>query len=259
MRGRRKSASRNSHNSRQKNTCCRTRIRALLTCVIMSLVMMITVFLVITFISCYHDDSFGSQTLHSDWTKRMRIAINLSKSSTIITSLNSKAIISSDGDQDPSGIFSSTSERYYAPVPLALIEARKVLDNHPLNKLISNRSLESYSLEDAMFYLYSQPQCKNKPIFTSMAQVGSDLYWQLIENFIYTMVKFNLIDCSIMICVTDQNCMNLCKKSGFPCYYYDHLLHNPGTILPSALEQIANLKLLHLPKALKQGVRYNLL
>ena len=139
-------------------------------------------------------------------------------------------------------------------IPKALTDARQLLDNHPFHRLPLNNSADKMLLEDAMFYLSSQPQCKNVPIFTSMAQIGSDLYWQLIQNFVYTMVKFRLSDCSVMICVTDQFCMDMCKKSGFPCLYYDHEHFNPDVPLPSALEQIAQLKLLHLPKALKLGV-----
>ena len=139
-------------------------------------------------------------------------------------------------------------------IPVALTDARKLLDNHPFHRLPLNSSADKMLLEDAMFYLSCQPKCRNVPIFTSMAQVGSDLYWQLIQNFVYTMVKFGLSDCSVMICVTDKFCMDMCAKSGFPCLYYDHQLFNPDVPLPSALEQIAQLKLLHLPKALKLGV-----
>jgi hypothetical protein len=141
-------------------------------------------------------------------------------------------------------------------LPTAFIAARRILDKHPFNRLPDNMTLDKMALEEAMFYLFHQPQCKEVPIFTSMAQVGNDLYWQLIENFIYTMVKFSLSDCSVMICVTDQHCMDMCKKSGFPCLHYDHNLHNPGVVLPSALEQIAHLKLQHLPKALARGVSF---
>ena len=139
--------------------------------------------------------------------------------------------------------------------PRALIEARSILDSHPFNHLPANQTIGELSLQEAMLYLSKQPQCKKKPIFTSMAQVGTDLYWQLIENFIFSMVKFSISDCSVMICVTDMHCMDLCKKAGFPCLYYDHVLHNPKELLPSALEQIAHLKLFHLPKALSLGVR----
>lgn len=138
--------------------------------------------------------------------------------------------------------------------PPAYLEARKILDRHPFNQLPVNRTIDELSLEEAMLYLSKQPQCEKKPIFTSMAQVGTDLYWQLIENFIFTMVKFSISDCSVMICVTDKHCMDLCKRAGFPCLYYDHGLHNPNEPLPSALEQIAHLKLFHLPKALSLGV-----
>eukprot|EP01034_Spumella_vulgaris_P027166 gene27166-33849_t len=83
-----------------------------------------------------------------------------------------------------------------------------------------------------------------------MATVHDDLYWQLIENFMYTMVKFNISACSIVICVSDPKCMKLCDEAHFPCYnYVEHV-----TPLPSVMEQIAAVKLLHVPKALTRGV-----
>ena len=39
-----------------------------------------------------------------------------------------------------------------------------------------------------MDYMKHLDVCYNKPIFLTMATVGDDLYWQLIENFVYTMV-----------------------------------------------------------------------
>ena len=65
------------------------------------------------------------------------------------------------------------------------------------------------TLEKVLYYMQNQPQCKGIPIFLSMAAVGSDLYWQLIENFVYTAVKFQYSDCVLVICVSDRNCMNL--------------------------------------------------
>jgi hypothetical protein len=161
----------------------------------------------------------------------------------IISSLNS-----SDVESDTISVINASI------IPDALLKAKKTLDNHPFKRLPANGSISTYSMEDAVLYLHNQKECKNKPVFISMAQVSTDLYWQLIENFVYTMVKFSLSDCSVMICVTDQRCMDLCKQSGFPCYYFGYDLHNPGKPLPSALEQIAHLKLLHLPQALSKGV-----
>jgi hypothetical protein len=34
-------------------------------------------------------------------------------------------------------------------------------------------------LEDFLLYLSKQPECINTPIFTSMANVFSELYWQM--------------------------------------------------------------------------------
>ena len=109
-------------------------------------------------------------------------------------------------------------------------------------------------MDEIIQFIAQQPMCVNSPVIISMAQVGTELYWQLIENFVYTMVKFRVSDCAVMICVTDKDCMKLCTTSDFPCIYYGHDLYNPNASLPSALEQIANLKLFHLPKALRKGV-----
>ena len=130
---------------------------------------------------------------------------------------------------------------------------RAVLAQHPLTRLPAGAT-DRLALEDVMQYIQEQPACRGRPVAISMAQVGTELYWQLIENFIYTMVKFRMSDCAVMVCVTDRDCMRLCAASGFPCYYYDHAAHSPNGTLPSALEQIAHLKLLHLPRALRRGV-----
>lgn len=135
----------------------------------------------------------------------------------------------------------------------ALDSARIILDRHFIHK-IDKEVLSHMSMDDVMAHIIQQPQCKNIPLFTTMASVGSNLYWQLIENFIYTMVKFGLSDCTIMICVTDLYCMRLCQQSRFPCFSYRYDLEFPGIKLPSAMEQIAVLKLFHMPKALLKGV-----
>jgi hypothetical protein len=90
------------------------------------------------------------------------------------------------------------------------------------NAVISTFSSFSSPLVDYMKYLSSQPQCNGKPLFISMAKVINELYWQLIENFYFTMSKFSHINCAIMICITDPYCMELCNKNQFPCFDYTH-------------------------------------
>jgi hypothetical protein len=88
-----------------------------------------------------------------------------------------------------------------------------------------------------------------------MASIGSDIYWQMIENFMYTMERFSLLSCSIMVCVSDDNCFRQCKDHMFPCFDYHHRVDgNSNKALPHTMEQIAHLKLFHIPKALKKGV-----
>ena len=110
------------------------------------------------------------------------------------------------------------------------------------------------TLEDTLLYLQQQTTCRESPIFVTMAAVGSDIYWQLIENFMYTMERFQLLSCSLMICVSDDYCYKKCTENRFPCYNYHHIPLKPGSSLPSTMEQIAHLKLLHIPKALSKGV-----
>lgn len=80
-----------------------------------------------------------------------------------------------------------------------------------------------------------------------------------IENYIYTMVKFGLIDCTVMICVSDAGCMKRCQDASFPCVDFDYLKFHPVQTLPSPLEQIAVLKLYHLPQALEKKVNVMML
>jgi hypothetical protein len=46
---------------------------------------------------------------------------------------------------------------------------------------------KSMPLEDYMSHLSKRKECHLKPIFITMARVSSELYWQLIENYFYTM------------------------------------------------------------------------
>ena len=78
-----------------------------------------------------------------------------------------------------------------------------------------------------------------------------------IENFMYSMVRFGLEACSVMVCVSDPHCMELCRQADFPCYDFNYAEHHSdpsSTREVSAMEQIAVLKLLHIPKALRKQV-----
>jgi hypothetical protein len=238
--------------SRKTGSYCNTLFKGLLAAIV---VIFAAALIVIATVSFYGWDIVSTERQQEDgggilnWFQRFTIIPNWGD--TYYSSIENESESSNSSDLDLNMPFV-----FY---PAALSDARKVLDNHPFHRLPQNNSADKMLLEDALFYLSSQPQCKRIPIFTSMAQIGNDLYWQLIQNFVYTMVKFGLSDCAVMICVTDQFCMEMCAKSGFPCLYYDHGLFNPDVPLPSALEQIAQLKLLHLPKALKLGVRKNII
>lgn len=146
------------------------------------------------------------------------------------------------------------------------------LKAHYMNRLGEHKVAEQYphnGLDQLLLHLQDQPQCRNVPIFVAMASVVNELYWQLVENFIYTMTHFELSDCAIMICVSDAHCMQKCRESHFPCFLYQYenvygeneleaayaKQHRWEKQRPiSALEQIANLKMYYLPKALALGV-----
>lgn len=149
--------------------------------------------------------------------------------------------------------------------PRAYMLALAALEKHPLHLLLPpsdpvqssqlhlrhTRNVTRDTLEGALGYLQNTPQCRASPIFLTMANAGDELYWQLIENFIYSTAKFGVSDCAFVICVSDPHCMDMCKASLFPCFDYRYTLSLPP---PSVMEQIAAVKLYHIPKALGSGV-----
>jgi hypothetical protein len=69
---------------------------------------------------------------------------------------------------------------------VGVIDAPRTSEASPLAQTqdaLANHALRNYhgepDLEDVMLYLKSQPSCKDLPIFVSMANVPSELYWQL--------------------------------------------------------------------------------
>jgi hypothetical protein len=138
--------------------------------------------------------------------------------------------------------------------PWALIDTERMLRAHPLFQPAApayrGDGVSRPTLEETMIYLSSQPVCSKMPIFLTMATVGDDLYWQLIENFVYSMAKFEVVDCSLVICVSDAKCMKLCEENSFPCFDYQ----TDKRPLPSVMEQIGEVKLFHIPKAIAKGV-----
>ena len=110
----------------------------------------------------------------------------------------------------------------------AVVEAEYILSLHPLRRI---RHLDTKSLDEILFFIRSTQTCRDKPVFLSMAAVGSSLYWQLIENFVYTMLKFDLVECAIMVCVSDNTCMELCRQAGFPCYDFQYSAYYPVKLI----------------------------
>lgn len=75
--------------------------------------------------------------------------------------------------------FETTSSRteQYADHSVAT-QVHTALLQHPLHSL-SAKARAKMSLEDHFVFMHEQPECQHVPIFTSMANVFSDLYWQL--------------------------------------------------------------------------------
>lgn len=133
--------------------------------------------------------------------------------------------------------------------PRAYTDAKSKLEKLSIFSYLGS-SEGNRSLEDTMHFLQNQDACYQKPVFLSMASVGDELYWQLIENFVYTMLRFDLISCSLVICVSDPHCIQLCRESNFPCFDFQSSIRP----LPSIMEQIAEVKLYYIPKALERKV-----
>ena len=157
-------------------------------------------------------------------------------------------------------LLSSSKASGTSPRPSAaeIEQRRRFLDGSGVafkrHLYFSNSSAREYGLVGYMTALAAQPACARKPIFTTMAKVQDDLYWSLIENFFYTMYNFGDLDCAVMICVSDPSCVRRCNESGFPCFDYRH----PTPEL-HVMQQVAEIKLLHVGQALAAGANVMLL
>lgn len=169
-----------------------------------------------------------------------------------------------------------------------LVLAEQRLGQHLFHQ---NQSLADGTtpLDEAIETLYRH--CGG-PVYLGMATVKDDLYWQLIENFFYTAVRFRFSDCAMIICISDDKCLQQCADARFPCYNYRYRAEYEGDPLPAlpgedweppqeddkdralrlereakkkararvpVMEQIAQVKLLLVPKALQRGVSVFLL
>lgn len=143
----------------------------------------------------------------------------------------------------------SGKRKLIGDVELDLASASKAFTDHLYHKIESTVTIEEY-----MSILSKTAKCQNKPIYMTMAKVSSTLYWQLIENFFYTMYVFGHLDCAVMVCISDPVCISKCKSQRFPCYNYQH--PNPSV---STFEQVAKVKIYHVAKALRLGVNVLLL
>lgn len=121
------------------------------------------------------------------------------------------------------------------------------LKAHPLFNIMSKNP--NSKIENVLIEMQAFEKCIGQPIIITMAKIGTPLYWQLVQNFVYSMAKFDVVECSLMVCISDAHCMKLCQQSSFPCYQYDD---HSGEI--SAFQKIANLKLHAVPLAAAKGV-----
>eukprot|EP01041_Mallomonas_annulata_P010020 gene10020-20859_t len=115
--------------------------------------------------------------------------------------------------------------------------------------LFYHKSKKGDSLAEYAYSLHKSEFCRNKPIFLTTARLTSGGYWQLVENFFYTMFIFNHINCTILVCISDEKCVRQCKDNNFPCYNY---IHSDMEI--STMEQVATVKIFHVLEVLRRGV-----
>ena len=73
--------------------------------------------------------------------------------------------------------------------PRELLLSNRVLATHPFFQLMKTFNSSSISLEQVLVYLKAQSVCSHSPVFLAMASVGDELYWQLVQNFFYSLVK----------------------------------------------------------------------
>ena len=74
-------------------------------------------------------------------------------------------------------------------------DAVNKLENSPPD--IKTQKLVNYFVKKA-----SQTECNHKPLFLTIAHIKTRLYWQLVENFFYTMDKFGHRKCASLICIS---------------------------------------------------------
>lgn len=142
-------------------------------------------------------------------------------------------------------VFSSSYSS--AETNTSLAATRKALQAHPLLSILA--SSPHAGIDDVLVEMQRFDKCTNKPLVITMAKIGTPLYWQLVENFVFSMAKFDLVECALMVCIADQHCMDLCAEAAFPCFLYDD---HSGDV--SAFQKIAHLKLHALPLASARGV-----
>jgi hypothetical protein len=77
-----------------------------------------------------------------------------------------------------------TPPRVLAPMQAVQVsdDYRRVFDHHVSRGFPAGIPLDAYMRRTSR-----ARQCRGKPLFVTMARVKSDLYWQLIENFFFTM------------------------------------------------------------------------
>jgi hypothetical protein len=135
---------------------------------------------------------------------------------------------------------------------ISALSAKTVLyQSHPHHSMPP--SVRS-NLTEYMTYLANTQSCEGKPVFITVARLRTELYWQMVENFYYTMAKFNHGDCIVMICVTDHECSRRCESERLPYFNYTHI-----DTTAHVMEQVAEIKLRYVKEALEQGVNILLL
>lgn len=119
-----------------------------------------------------------------------------------------------------------------------------VLSNHPIRKLTTKGN----DIISVLRSIKNSKYCKNIPVTITMTTYTDRYYWELSENFVYSMIQFENSECSLIICIDDK-CNQKCEENNLPCYFFQ--LEDKSIPI---MVLIGYLKLEIFPQILNEGI-----
>lgn len=139
--------------------------------ILMLLIILIPIFLFKFFINIPQNNG----SLASKWFHVRKEIIDEGKIETIAPPLSQELVQPQD---NPPQSYQSDQLESNIEQEAVIRRIEDTLRSHPLSHLSRNQT-DHFILEDYFVYLSTQPQCRNLPVITSMANIFSELYWQL--------------------------------------------------------------------------------